>query len=79
MQKDYHWLDYPRIHRNTNDFCLTEWLSSTSQMIGLYGARGAGKTTLLLQVVKELKYKPSEALYISCEHPAFQDFHFLNL
>jgi len=54
-------------------FLFGKIAESSSQIVGLYGARGAGKTTLLLQVAKELKFKPSEILYISCEHPAFKD------
>ncbi len=39
-------------------------------IIGIKGGRGSGKTTLLHQYTKTTKYKPSQILYISCDHPA---------
>jgi len=39
-------------------------------IIGIKGGRGSGKTTLLHQYAKSTKYKPSQILYISCDHPA---------
>ena len=47
--------------------------NSKAKITGLYGSRGVGKTTLLLQVLKELNYQESEKLYISCDHPMFQE------
>ncbi|MDD2356403.1 MAG: AAA family ATPase [Thiovulaceae bacterium] len=44
-----------------------------SKIVGLYGSRGVGKTTLLLQVLKELDYPENQKLYISCDHPIFQE------
>ncbi len=39
-------------------------------IIAIKGGRGSGKTTLLHQYTKTTKYKPSQILYISCDHPA---------
>jgi predicted AAA+ superfamily ATPase len=47
--------------------------TSKAKIIGLYGSRGVGKTTLLLQVLKESEFKEEEKLYISCDHPMFQE------
>ncbi|SFV62300.1 ATPase component BioM of energizing module of biotin ECF transporter [hydrothermal vent metagenome] len=47
--------------------------NSKAKITGLYGGRGVGKTTLLLQVLKELDFKEEEKLYISCDHPMFQE------
>jgi predicted AAA+ superfamily ATPase len=47
--------------------------NSRAKITGLYGSRGVGKTTLLLQVLKELDYKEEDKLYISCDHPMFQE------
>jgi predicted AAA+ superfamily ATPase len=41
-----------------------------ASVIGIKGGRGSGKTTLLHQYAKECKYKASQILYISCDHPA---------
>ncbi len=41
-----------------------------ASIIGIKGGRGAGKTTLLHQYAKSSRYKPSQILYISCDHPA---------
>ena len=41
-----------------------------ASIIGIKGGRGSGKTTLLHQYAKECKYKASQILYISCDHPA---------
>lgn len=46
---------------------------SKAKITGLYGGRGVGKTTLLLQVLKELDFKEEDKLYISCDHPMFQE------
>ncbi len=47
--------------------------NSKAKITGLYGSRGVGKTTLLLQVLAALPYKEEEKLYISCDHPMFQE------
>jgi len=47
--------------------------NSKAKITGLYGSRGVGKTTLLLQVLGELDFKEEEKLYISCDHPIFQE------
>jgi predicted AAA+ superfamily ATPase len=47
--------------------------NSKAKITGLYGSRGVGKTTLLLQVLRELEYKEEEKLYVSCDHPMFQE------
>jgi len=41
-----------------------------ASIIGIKGGRGAGKTTLLHQYAKSRRYKHSQILYISCDHPA---------
>ena len=46
---------------------------SKAKITGLYGSRGVGKTTLLLQVLRELDFQDEEKLYISCDHPMFQE------
>ena len=47
--------------------------NSKAKITGVYGSRGVGKTTLLLQVLKVLDFKEEEKLYISCDHPMFQE------
>ena len=42
----------------------------SASIIGIIGGRGSGKTTLLHQYAKSTKYKPSQILYISCDHPS---------
>ena len=54
-------------------FLFHDIKSSKAKITGLYGSRGVGKTTLLLQVLNELDYKEEEKLYISCDHPMFQE------
>jgi predicted AAA+ superfamily ATPase len=49
---------------------LYEKIDFSAQIIGVTGGRGSGKTTLLHQYAKSCKYKPSQMLYISCDHPA---------
>jgi len=44
-----------------------------ASIIGIKGGRGSGKTTLLHQYAKSLKYKSSQILYISCDHPSMID------
>ena len=43
------------------------------QCIGILGARGTGKTTMILQYIKENYGDNSRALYISADHPKFQN------
>jgi predicted AAA+ superfamily ATPase len=55
--------------------------NSSDKIVGIYGSRGVGKTTLMLQVLKELDFKTSETIYISCDHSLFSDislFEFAN-
>ncbi|MFP4487019.1 MAG: ATP-binding protein [Campylobacterales bacterium] len=47
--------------------------SSTAKLTAIYGSRGVGKTTLLMQLLKESSFASSKKLYISCDHPQFQD------
>ncbi len=54
-------------------FLFNRIKNSKAKITGIYGSRGVGKTTLLLQVLKELSYKDEEKLYISCDHPLFQE------
>ena len=49
---------------------LYDKIDFKSSIIGIKGGRGSGKTTLLHQYAKESKYKASQILYISCDHPA---------
>lgn len=49
--------------------------NSKSKIVGIYGARGVGKTTLLIQILKEYKYSITESLYISCDHPIFNNIN----
>lgn len=53
--------------------------NSKDKIIGIYGARGVGKTTLILQVAKEFEYAHNEILYISCDHPSFNDISLFEL
>ncbi len=54
-------------------FLFNNIKNSKAKITGLYGSRGVGKTTLLLQVLKELPYEAEEKLYVSCDHPMFQE------
>jgi len=49
---------------------LYDEIDFKASIIGIKGGRGSGKTTLLHQYAKESKYKSSQILYISCDHPA---------
>jgi len=49
---------------------LYEKIDFSAQIIGIVGGRGSGKTTLMHQYAKASKYKPSQILYISCDHPS---------
>lgn len=49
---------------------LYDQIDFKASIIGIKGGRGSGKTTLLHQYAKSSKYKPSQILYISCDHPA---------
>ena len=42
----------------------------SAQIIGIIGGRGSGKTTLMHQYAKSSKFKNSQILYISCDHPS---------
>jgi len=44
-----------------------------ARVIGIIGGRGSGKTTLIHQYAKNSKFKNSEILYISCDHPSLSD------
>lgn len=54
-------------------FLFNKLINSNDKIVGIYGSRGVGKTTLMLQVLKELEYNHNEILYISCDHPSFND------
>ena len=54
-------------------FLYNELLHDKSQILGIYGSRGVGKSTMLLQILNEMDYKITQKLYISCDHPMFQD------
>lgn len=47
--------------------------SSTARLTAIHGSRGVGKTTLLMQLLQESTVPKSSKLYISCDHPQFQD------
>ncbi len=49
---------------------LYEKIDFSAQVIGIVGGRGSGKTTLMHQYAKSSKYKPSQILYMSCDHPS---------
>ncbi len=49
---------------------LYDEIDFKASIIGIKGGRGSGKTTLLRQYAKASKYKASQILYISCDHPA---------
>lgn len=49
---------------------LYEKIDFSAQIIGIIGGRGSGKTTLIHQYAKASKYKASQILYISCDHPS---------
>ena len=49
---------------------LYEEIDFSAKIIGIVGGRGSGKTTLLHQYAKSSKLKPSQILYISCDHPS---------
>ncbi len=49
---------------------LYEKIDFSVQIIGIVGGRGSGKTTLMHQYAKASKYKSSQILYISCDHPS---------
>jgi len=52
---------------------LYEKIDFSAKIIGIVGGRGSGKTTLMHQYAKSCRYKPSQILYISCDHPALID------
>jgi predicted AAA+ superfamily ATPase len=52
---------------------LYEKIDFSAQIIGIAGGRGSGKTTLMHQYAKSSKHKPSQILYISCDHPSVID------
>lgn len=52
---------------------LYEKIDFSAQIIGIVGGRGSGKTTLMHQYAKSSKHKPSQILYISCDHPSVID------
>lgn len=49
---------------------LHQQIDFKEALIGIKGARGCGKTTLLLQHASKLELKPTQILYIACDHPA---------
>lgn len=52
---------------------LYEKIDFSARVIGVVGGRGSGKTTLMHQYAKSSKYRPSQILYISCDHPSVLD------
>jgi predicted AAA+ superfamily ATPase len=49
---------------------LFERIDFNARLIGIIGGRGAGKTTLMHQYAKTSKYRSSQILYVSCDHPS---------
>jgi len=49
---------------------LYDRIDFSARIIGIVGGRGSGKTTLMHQYAKASRYKPSQILYISCDHPS---------
>ncbi len=49
---------------------LYDEIDFSAPIIGIKGSRGSGKTTLLHQYAKNSKFKNSQILYVSCDHPA---------
>ena len=49
---------------------LYDEIDFKASIIGIKGGRGSGKTTLLHQYAKSSKFKSSQILYLSCDHPA---------
>ncbi len=49
---------------------LYDKIDFSAKIIGIIGGRGSGKTTLMHQYAKASKYKNSQILYISCDHPS---------
>ncbi len=49
---------------------LYDKIDFNAKLIGIVGGRGSGKTTLIHQIAKTSKHKPSQTLYISCDHPS---------
>jgi predicted AAA+ superfamily ATPase len=49
---------------------LYEQIDFSAKVIGIVGGRGSGKTTLMHQYAKSSRYKSSQILYISCDHPS---------
>lgn len=46
---------------------------SPAKLTAIYGSRGIGKTTILMQLLQHSDIDSSSKLYISCDHPMFQD------
>ena len=46
---------------------------SPAKLTAIYGSRGIGKTTLLMQLLDANALPKEATLYISCDHPMFQD------
>ena len=53
--------------------------SQQSKVVGIYGSRGVGKTTLLLQLLESLDLPVEQKLYISCDHPIYQEISLFDL
>ena len=60
-------------------FLFKKLREQTSRIVGLYGSRGVGKTTLLLQLLESLDFPPEQKLYISCDHPLYQEITLFDL
>lgn len=54
-------------------YLYNDIVNSTSKIVGIYGSRGVGKTTVLMQLLKSSKITSSKKMYISFDHPIFQD------
>ena len=58
---------------------LYDKIDFKARIIGINGGRGAGKTTILHQYAKSSKYKSSQILYITCDHPSVVDLDLYEL
>lgn len=58
---------------------LYDQIDFGAKIIGIRGGRGSGKTTLMHQYAKSGKLKPTQILYISCDHPAMVDENLYNI
>ena len=54
-------------------YLFKDLIKSPSKITGIYGSRGVGKTTILLQILEEIEIEDNQKIYVSWDHPIFQD------